>query len=73
VLALMLGALGGALVVFSIVALDKAKSDEPVGAISVNGISGALGVMMVPLSYSDATFLGQAVGLITILGFVIIA
>ncbi len=73
VLALILGAIGGALVVFSIVALDKAKIDDPVGAISVHGICGALGVMMVPFSNSDATFQGQAVGLITILGFVFIA
>ncbi|BBN80679.1 ammonium transporter [Pseudoalteromonas sp. A25] len=71
-LACMLGALGGALVVFSIVFLDKAKIDDPVGAISVHGTCGMLGVMLVPLSNSDATFVNQFIGLVCILGFVFI-
>ncbi|MDX1669757.1 MAG: ammonium transporter, partial [Limnobacter sp.] len=37
------GALGGILVVFSIVTLDKLKIDDPVGAISVHGVVGLLG------------------------------
>ncbi len=71
-LAVLLGALGGSLVVLSIVAMDKAKIDDPVGAISVHGVCGALGLMLVPLSNGDASYLGQAIGLVTIYGFVFI-
>lgn len=72
-LAVLLGALGGSLVVFSIVFLDKAKIDDPVGAISVHGSCGALGIMLVPFSNDDANFLTQLIGLVTIFGFVFIA
>ena len=34
---------------------------------------GALGIMLVPLSNSDATFVNQLIGLVCILGFVFIA
>ena len=71
--AVLLGALGGSLVVFSIVFLDKAKIDDPVGAISVHGSCGALGIMLVPFSNDDANFLTQLIGLVTIFGFVFIA
>ncbi|CAH9049751.1 Ammonia channel [Pseudoalteromonas holothuriae] len=72
-MACLLGALGGSLVVFSIVFLDKAKIDDPVGAISVHGTCGMLGVMLVPLSNTDATFVNQFIGLACILGFVFFA
>ena len=71
-LACLLGALGGSLVVFSIVFLDKAKIDDPVGAISVHGTCGILGVLLVPLSNSDAVLTTQLLGLVCILGFVFI-
>jgi Amt family ammonium transporter len=71
--AALLGALGGSLVVLSIIYFDKAKIDDPVGAISVHGVCGALGIMMVPFSNTDATFVNQAIGLVTILGFVFVA
>lgn len=72
-LAVLGGALGGSLVVFSIVALDKAKIDDPVGAISVHGVCGFLGLMLVPLSNSDATFVNQLIGAVVIFGFVFVA
>jgi Amt family ammonium transporter len=72
-LAVLLGALGGSLVVFSIVFLDKAKIDDPVGAISVHGTCGALGIMLVPLSNGDANFVTQLIGLVSIFAFVFIA
>ncbi|CCQ09868.1 Ammonium transporter [Pseudoalteromonas luteoviolacea B = ATCC 29581] len=71
--AALLGALGGSLVVLSIIYFDKVKIDDPVGAISVHGVCGALGIMMVPFSNTDATFINQAIGLVTILGFVFVA
>ncbi|ESP93038.1 ammonium transporter [Pseudoalteromonas luteoviolacea] len=71
-LACIIGALGGSLVVFSIVTLDKFKIDDPVGAISVHGVCGCLGVMMVPFSNSEANFVSQLIGLMSILGFVFV-
>ena len=61
-LATIIGAIGGAIVVFSIVALDKVKIDDPVGAISVHGVVGLWGIFAVLLSNADATFLGQLIG-----------
>jgi len=68
--ATLLGALGGALVVFSIVALDKAKIDDPVGAISVHGVCGLFGLMVVPFSNGDATFGAQLYGAAIIFAWV---
>ena len=59
--------------VFSIVALDKIKIDDPVGAISVHGVCGILGIILVPVSNAEATIVNQLIGLVCILGFVFIA
>ena len=64
--ATLFGALGGVLVVFSILALDKAKIDDPVGAISVHGVVGLLGLLLVPVTNPEAAFLGQLIGAATI-------
>ena len=71
--ATIFGALGGVLVVFSIVFLDKIKIDDPVGAISVHGTCGLLGLLLVPLTNSGVTYVGQVVGAATIFGWVFIA
>ncbi len=60
------GLVAGVLVVFSIVALDKFKIDDPVGAISVHGVVGFLGLMLVPVTNGETNFLGQFVGAATI-------
>lgn len=65
-LATVFGAIGGILVVFSIVTLDKLKIDDPVGAISVHGVVGLLGLLLVPITNDGATFFGQIVGALTI-------
>jgi len=65
-LATLIGAAGGVIVVFSIVFLDKIKIDDPVGAISVHGTVGIWGIFAVLLSDADATFGGQLVGMLTI-------
>lgn len=67
----IIGALGGILVVFSILALDKMKIDDPVGAISVHGTVGIFGVLAVAI-FGDASFTGQIVGLLTIFVWVFI-
>ncbi|MGB1402687.1 MAG: ammonium transporter [Porticoccaceae bacterium] len=64
--ATLFGAAGGVLVVFSILALDKLKIDDPVGAISVHGVVGLLGLLLVPLTNDGSTFSGQLIGAATI-------
>lgn len=64
--ATLFGALGGVLVVLSILALDKAKIDDPVGAISVHGVVGLLGLLLVPVTNPEAAFVGQLIGAATI-------
>ena len=71
--AMLIGAVGGTLVVFSILALDKLKLDDPAGAISAHGAAGIWGVLAVPLTNSDASFGAQIVGLIAIFAWVFIA
>jgi ammonium transporter, Amt family len=71
-LATIIGAIGGVIVVFSIVTLDKLKLDDPVGAISVHGVVGLWGVFAVLLSDADATFMGQLVGALTIFVWVFV-
>lgn len=61
-MATIIGAIGGVLVVFSILFFDKIRIDDPVGAISVHGVVGFWGLMAVPLTNSDATYIGQLVG-----------
>jgi Amt family ammonium transporter len=67
----IIGAIGGILVVFSILALDKMKIDDPVGAISVHGTVGIFGVLAVAI-FGDASFSGQIVGLLTIFVWVFV-
>jgi len=76
--ATLFGALGGVLVVFSILTLDKLKIDDPVGAISVHGVVGFLGLMLVPITNpltddGGASFSGQLIGALTIFIWVFVA
>jgi len=65
--ATLIGAVGGLIVVFSIVWLDRElRIDDPVGAISVHGVVGLWGLLAVPLTNSSASFFGQLVGAGTI-------
>lgn len=72
-LATGIGLVGGILVVFSIINLDKLKIDDPVGAISVHGVVGMWGLLAVCISNDDATLKAQLIGLGTILGFVFVS
>ena len=60
VFALVIGLVGGVIVVFSVLAFDKIKIDDPVGAISVHGTCGIWGTLSIGLfaKYDDA-FLGR--------------
>ena len=64
--ATLIGAVGGLLVVVSIVTLDKLRIDDPVGAISVHGVAGIWGVLAVLLTNDDAVWWVQIVGLLAI-------
>jgi Amt family ammonium transporter len=61
----IVGLIGGIIVVFSIVTFDKLKIDDPVGALSVHGVVGIFGVMVVCVT-GGASVSGQIVGLLTI-------
>ncbi|SNY60276.1 ammonium transporter [Arsukibacterium tuosuense] len=71
-LATLFGAIGGVLVVVSIITLDKLKIDDPVGAISVHGVVGLLGLLLVPVTNSNSTFSGQLIGAATIFVWVFV-
>ena len=66
---MLIGAIGGIIVVLSLVALDKVKVDDPVGAISVHGTCGIWGLLAVLITSDDATLTGQLTGLGAIFGF----
>ncbi|MDO6692091.1 ammonium transporter [Aliiglaciecola sp. 3_MG-2023] len=70
--ATLFGAIGGLLVVGSIIALDKMKIDDPVGAISVHGVVGLLGLLLVPITNDGSSFSGQIIGAITIFVWVFV-
>lgn len=70
-IATIVGALGGVIVVLSIIGLDKLKIDDPVGAISVHGVVGFFGVMAVCVT-GGASVVGQLVGALTIFVWVFV-
>ena len=69
--ALLIGAVGGIIVYFSIVGLDKRGIDDPVGAISAHGVVGIWGVMAV--CFTGGSLLAQAAGVLAIAGFTYVA
>ena len=72
-LAAIIGAIGGVIVVLSIIMLDKSKIDDPVGAISAHGTCGIWGLIAVCLSNGDATLGTQLYGAIIIFAWTFIA
>ncbi|MDP1554840.1 MAG: ammonium transporter, partial [Hyphomonas sp.] len=69
----LIGAIGGVLVVLSVPLLDKLKIDDVVGAIPAHLVCGIWGTMIVPFTNSDATYLGQGVGVVLTAVFVLVA
>ena len=65
--ALLIGAVGGIIVYFSITGLDKRGIDDPVGAISAHGVVGIWGVMAV--CFTGGSLFAQAAGVLAIAGF----
>ena len=66
--AVLVGAIGGIIVYFSILFLEKSGIDDPVGAISAHGIVGIFGVLAVSVT-GGASFVTQLIGVIAIAGF----
>ena len=66
--ALMIGAVGGIIVYFSLIILDRRFGiDDPVGAISAHGVVGIWGVMAVV--FTGGSLVDQFVGVVAIAGF----
>ena len=66
--ALMIGAVGGVIVYFSLIILDRRFGiDDPVGAISAHGVVGIWGVMAVV--FTGGSLVDQFVGVLAIAGF----
>ncbi|WP_417712288.1 ammonium transporter [Roseibium aggregatum] len=66
------GGVGGVIVVFAVPMLDKLKIDDVVGAIPVHLLAGIWGTLIVPLSNSDASYLTQLIGIVSIGVFTVV-
>jgi Amt family ammonium transporter len=72
--AIVVGAVAGGLVVFSVIAFDKLKLDDPVGATSVHLTCGIWGTLAVGIFSTNAehSFLIQAVGVLAYGAFTVV-
>ncbi|MBW2501437.1 MAG: ammonium transporter, partial [Deltaproteobacteria bacterium] len=68
--ATLVGLIGGLLVVPSIVFLDKARIDDPVGAISVHGVVGIWGLLAVAFTNPEGSLVAQLTGIGVIFAWV---
>lgn len=71
-IACLIGLGAGVLVVGSILLLDRRGIDDPVGAISVHGVCGLYGLLLVAWTSADANILSQLLGAFAIFGWVFI-
>jgi len=62
----LFGLIAGVIVVFSIIGMDRLKIDDPVGAISVHGVVGLFGLLLVPITNGESSITGQLAGAATI-------
>jgi ammonium transporter, Amt family len=71
--AVMVGAIAGAIVVFSILMFDRIRIDDPVGAISVHGVCGIWGTVAVAIfgigRGVEYTLLWQVIGALAVSAF----
>lgn len=68
--ATLVGAVGGLLVVCAIITIDKLKIDDPVGAISVHGVCGIWGLIAVAFTNPEGSIVAQLIGIVTIFSWV---
>ncbi len=69
-MATIVGAIGGLIVVGAIVYIDKAKIDDPVGAISVHGVVGIWGLIAVAFTNPEGSIVAQLIGIGVIFAWV---
>ncbi len=69
-LSTLVGAIGGLIVVAAIVFIDKAKVDDPVGAISVHGVVGIWGLIAVAFTNPEGSLVAQLTGIAVIFAWV---
>ena len=70
--ATLVGAVGGLLVVVAIILIDKAKIDDPVGAISVHGVCGIWGLLAVAFTNPEGSLVAQLIGIAVIFAWVFV-
>ena len=63
--AIIIGAIAGVLVVVSVLAFDRIKIDDPVGAISVHGVCGIWGTLAVGI-FGEPSFVAQLIGTVAV-------
>ena len=63
---ILIGAIGGALVVYAVPIFDKLKMDDPVGALSVHLVNGIWGTLAVGIFISDVSILSQLKGIVVV-------
>jgi Amt family ammonium transporter len=72
-LAILIGAVGGAIVVLAVPLLDRLRIDDVVGAVPAHLLAGIWGTLAVPISNADTSFATQALGIVAIGGFTLLA
>ena len=70
--AAFIGLVAGVLVVVAILFFDKVKIDDPVGAISVHGVCGIYGTVVIAFFNADINFGVQLIGSIAVCAFAFI-
>jgi len=79
--AFIIGALAGIIVVASVLIIDRVGVDDPVGAISVHGVCGAFGTIMVGLLATDGglfygggtdQLISQVIGVVAVFAFIVV-
>ena len=68
--ATLVGAVAGLLVVAAIITIDKLKIDDPVGAISVHGVCGIWGLLAVAFTNPEGSLVAQLTGMVVIFAWV---
>ncbi len=71
--AILIGAVGGVIVVFTVPLLDKLKIDDVVGAIPVHLLAGIWGTMIVPATNGETSFVTQFIGVAAYGAFTLVA
>ncbi len=68
--ATLVGIIGGLIVVAAIIFIDKAKIDDPVGALSVHGVVGMWGLIAVAFTNPEGSLVAQLTGIVVIFAWV---